>query len=89
VLSELAAGAGSLEAAMERAGLTGLSAPELRTLVERIVEGQADMVRSRGREAFSPLMGDVMREVRGRRDGKEVAEELRRAIERVLAPPAG
>jgi hypothetical protein len=30
-----------------------------------------------------------MREVRGRRDGKEVAEELRRAIEQVVARAGG
>jgi hypothetical protein len=30
----------------------------------------------------------VMREVRGRRDGQEVAEALRRAIARALADPA-
>ncbi|MGB6500165.1 MAG: Glu-tRNA(Gln) amidotransferase subunit GatE [Thermoplasmata archaeon] len=89
VLGALAQGARDLGDAIARAGLAGLSAEELRTLIDRIVEGQAAMVRARGREAFSPLMGDVMREVRGRRDGQEVAEELRRAIDRRIDPPAG
>ncbi|MFY9716494.1 MAG: Glu-tRNA(Gln) amidotransferase subunit GatE [Thermoplasmata archaeon] len=89
ILSALAEGAGNVDEAIARAGLGGLSAEELRSLVARIVTSQAPMVRARGAEAFSPLMGDVMREVRGRRDGKEVAEELRRAIARVSSATQG
>jgi len=89
LLAALAGGAPSVDEAIARAGLAGLTSDELRALVDRIVEAQAPMVRARGGEAFSPLMGDVMREVRGRRDGKEVAEALRRAIDRVQRTPAG
>jgi glutamyl-tRNA(Gln) amidotransferase subunit E len=89
VLTALARGASSVDDAIARTGFEGLSADQLKALIERVVRAQAAMVRSRGPEAFSPLMGDLMREVRGRRDGKEVAEELRRAIDRLLAEPAG
>jgi len=85
VLLNLAKGAPSVDRAIAASGLVGLSAEELHALVERIVRGQAELVRARGPEAFSPLMGDVMREVRGRRDGQEVARELRAAIERLSA----
>ena len=85
VLTALARGAPDVPAAIERTGLRGLSAEELRGLVERIVRSQASLVRSKGTAAFSPLMGDVMREVRGRRDGREIAEELRRAIAEEIA----
>ena len=84
VLTALAGGAPSVDAAITATGLEGLSAEALRALIEKIVQAQAPLVRARGTDAFSPLMGDVMREVRGRRDGREVAAELRRAIERVL-----
>ncbi|HTP55750.1 MAG TPA: hypothetical protein VML53_03670, partial [Thermoplasmata archaeon] len=87
VLRNLASGAPSVDRAVAASGLVGLSAEELRALVDRIVRGQAELVRARGSEAFSPLMGDVMREVRGRRDGQEVARELRAAIERLRALP--
>jgi len=86
-LGALAAGASTVDEAIAKAGLAGLSGDELKALVDRLVRSQEAMVRSRGREAFSPLMGDVMREVRGRRDGQEVAEALRRAIDRLLAAP--
>jgi glutamyl-tRNA(Gln) amidotransferase subunit E len=80
VLAALAAGAPGLEAAVERAGLSGFSAADLEGLVDRVVRSNAELVQRKGMEAFSPLMGDVMKEVRGRRDGREVAETLRRSI---------
>ena len=89
VLAALARGAPSVDAAIATTGLEGLSPEALRELVERLVHGQAELVHARGNDAFSPLMGDVMREVRGRRDGREVAAELRRAIERELHGTAG
>ena len=75
-----------MEVAVERAGLSGFSRDDLVGLVRKVVEANAEMVRTRGEAAFSPLMGDVMREVRGRRDGREVSETLHAEIARVRAP---
>ncbi len=83
VLRALAEGAPDLEQAIERAGLSGFTTADLEAIVERVVRGNAEMIRDRGEAAFSPLMGDVMREVRGRRDGREVSDALRRSIDRV------
>jgi glutamyl-tRNA(Gln) amidotransferase subunit E len=66
--------------AIASAGFTGLSTEELDRLAETLVDRNADLVRRRGAAAFSPLMGDLMREVRGRRDGQEIAAALRRAL---------
>jgi glutamyl-tRNA(Gln) amidotransferase subunit E len=88
VLAELAKGAPDVRSAVERAGLSGFTSAELDALVERVVTANEEMVRNRGDEAFSPLMGDVMREVRGRRDGQEVATALRRSMARRQADPA-
>jgi len=82
VLALLAAGAPSVDAAIERAGLSGFSHEDLVALVRKVVEANSDLVRSRGEAAFSPLMGDIMREVRGRRDGREISETLRAEIAR-------
>ncbi len=73
--------------AIAEAGFTGLSMEELSRLAEALVDRNADLVRQRGAGAFSPLMGDLMREVRGRRDGREIAEALRKAL-RDRAPGA-
>jgi glutamyl-tRNA(Gln) amidotransferase subunit E len=88
VLLEFARGAPDVAAAVAKAGLSGFSSADLTALVDQVVEKNRTLLESRGSEAFSPLMGDVMREVRGRRDGQEVAEALRRSIARRLADPA-
>ncbi len=89
VLEALRSGAPTVEAALERSGLAGFTAGDLEALVDRIVRANEETVRRRGDEAFSPLMGDVMREVRGRRDGKEIADVLRRSIARLRAQGTG
>ncbi len=84
VLALLSEGAPDVRAAAARAGLAGLEPAALDALVEQVVADNLALVRSRGPDAFSGLMGDVMRQVRGRRDGQEVAAALRRAIARRL-----
>ncbi len=81
VLGALATGAGSLDDAIAAAGLAR-GGEDLEGIVDRVVRSNAEIVRSRGAEAFSPLMGDVMKQVRGRYDGKAIADALRRAIAR-------
>lgn len=70
----------SVDGAATSAGLAPMSKPELDSLVAEVLDRNEPLLRSRGKSALSPLMGDVMREVRGRRDGKEVAEVLERAL---------
>ena len=70
----------SVEDAASTAGLVPLSRPELEALVSLVLDRNDELLRTRGKAALSPLMGDVMREVRGRRDGKEVAEVVERAL---------
>ncbi len=89
VLAQLAGGAPTVTEAIRRTGLAPVGEDDLARVVDRVVREQIPLVRERGDAAFSPLMGDVMRELRGRRDGKEVADELRRAIARHRLPPSG
>ena len=86
VLAEFAVGAPSISEAIRRAGFAVLSVNDLERLVTVILDRNEALIRERGLAAFSPLMGDVMREVRGRRDGEEVAEALRRSLDRRVAP---
>jgi glutamyl-tRNA(Gln) amidotransferase subunit E len=71
----------SVAEAASSAGLAPLSRPELEQLVVGVLDRNETLLRSRGKAALSPLMGDVMREVRGRIDGKEVAQVLERALD--------
>ena len=85
VLTELVRGAPTVEVAVERAGLAGMSGEELRSVVRSIVQENRDLIRRRGEEAFSALMGDVMKKARGRFDGEAVARELNRELAQALA----
>jgi glutamyl-tRNA(Gln) amidotransferase subunit E len=91
VLTALAKGASSLAEAVHQAGLARMSAEDLRWVARRLVAENSAMIEERGAAAFSPLMGDLMRAVRGRRDGKEVSEALKAALaDRSSSPaPAG
>lgn len=60
---------------------------ELVAIVERIVADRADFIRERGSAATGPVMGVVMKEVRGSVDGKVVSQVLRDAITRVMQSP--
>ncbi|MCS7122299.1 MAG: Glu-tRNA(Gln) amidotransferase subunit GatE [Archaeoglobaceae archaeon] len=53
-------------------------------IIEKIVESKKDLIAEKGEAAFKPLMGLVMKEVRGKVDGKIVAEKLLSAIRKVI-----
>ncbi len=66
--------------------ITSLSgAEDLEEFIARLVDEKEDLIRERGEHAFKPLMGLVMKEFRGRVDGKIVAEKLMDAIRRKLS----
>jgi Glu-tRNA(Gln) amidotransferase subunit E-like FAD-binding protein len=68
----------SVKDAIKKSGLKGMSESELRKIIKKIIGKHPNLVKQK---RFSPLMGIVMKEVRGRISGKTVAkilnEELR------------
>ena len=68
------------EEAARRLGLMGMSVEEAERVIEQVVRENADLVARRGEAAFGPLMGRVMERLRGKVDGKIVAEILKRKI---------
>ncbi|HID43970.1 MAG TPA: Glu-tRNA(Gln) amidotransferase GatDE subunit E, partial [Archaeoglobaceae archaeon] len=50
------------------------------SFIERLVEEKKDFIAEKGEHAFKPLMGLVMKEFRGKVDGKIIAEKLKKAI---------
>jgi Glu-tRNA(Gln) amidotransferase subunit E-like FAD-binding protein len=87
-VAALAAGAPTVEDAIKKSGLVSLSRHELETMAKSLVGQNRTLVEAKGNAAFSALMGDLMREVRGRRDGQEVAAVLRAALAE-LSPASG
>jgi glutamyl-tRNA(Gln) amidotransferase subunit E len=88
VLEAVVARGRTVDEAIHEAGVEAMSRDALEALIERVLDQNEAVIRSRGAGALSPLMGDVMREVRGRRDGKEVADRLRSALDRRLSREA-
>jgi glutamyl-tRNA(Gln) amidotransferase subunit E len=85
-------------AAMVREGLpaaaalkasAGSSLEDARRTIRTLVEGKEALVREKGEAAQGPLMGMAMKELRGRVDGKIVADLLRAEISRLLAMGPG
>jgi glutamyl-tRNA(Gln) amidotransferase subunit E len=66
------------------AKLDAPSEAEARAIVKRAVEGKLDLIKAKGLGARGPLMGIVMKELRGKVDGKIVATWLQEEIQRLL-----
>ena len=82
ILTALAQGR-SLDEALATLAPT-VSRADLDDIVEAIVQDRIEFVRERGAGAAGPLMGVVMKEVRGSVDGKAVSQALQAAIKKVL-----
>jgi len=68
-------------------GLAALAPPahgDARDLIRALVESKADLVREKGAGAHGPLMGLAMKDLRGKVDGKVVAQWLKEEIEAAL-----
>ncbi|MFW5914756.1 MAG: Glu-tRNA(Gln) amidotransferase subunit GatE [Thermoplasmatota archaeon] len=74
----------SLDQAVEELGLEGMGDQEAQELVASIVAEREDFVRERGMSAVGPLMGVVMEQLKGKVDGKEASELVKREIQRLL-----
>ncbi|GBE18230.1 aspartyl/glutamyl-tRNA(Asn/Gln) amidotransferase subunit B [archaeon BMS3Abin16] len=58
---------------------------DLESLVDRLIAEKADFIKEKGEFAVKPIMGLVMKEARGRVDGKLVNEAVKKKIEEFLA----
>ena len=57
---------------------------DIDAIIERVVNEKTDFIRERGESSFKPLMGVVMKELRGKVDGKIVSEKLKKKIAEIL-----
>jgi len=71
----------SVREAAESMGLGTVSTAEVQALVDALVLREHALVREKGAGAFSALMGEAMKQLRGRADGAEVARILREKLQ--------
>ncbi len=67
--------------AIDALNLGRLSQNQLALIIKQIVEVHSNLIDEKGEHAIGPLMGVVMKEVRGRADGKLVNDLLKREIQ--------
>lgn len=83
ILREMAAGT-SVDDAVEKIA-PSISEEELVAIVRGILEERRDYVKEQGMRSLGPVMGVVMKEVRGRADGKVISEILKREIQAIIS----
>ena len=75
----------SVEEAIRELGLMAMTEGEIKAVIKKVLQDNEALLRERGEKAFGPLMGAVMKLVRGRADPAKVRELLRQAM-RAWAP---
>jgi glutamyl-tRNA(Gln) amidotransferase subunit E len=70
--------------AIEKLGLTRLSIEELDKIIDKVIRDNIEVLKTRRDKAFKIVMGNVMRIVRGKIDGKTVAMRVKEKLLEVL-----
>ena len=72
----------TLRDAIENLGLTMISENEMEKIIGELIQKNRPLIDKRGiKEAFGPLMGMVMKKVRGRAGSEQVASTLKKKLE--------
>lgn len=74
----------SISEIKEALNISKISEEDLNRIIDGIVDKNMKLVNERKMGAMGPLMGEVMKEVRGRIDGKIVSDKLKKAIQQKL-----
>jgi glutamyl-tRNA(Gln) amidotransferase subunit E len=67
-------------------GLKRLSDEDLVKIVRNVVSRRMDVAKKRGEGAYGPLMGEIMKEARGKADGARVGKMLREELQKIAQP---
>jgi glutamyl-tRNA(Gln) amidotransferase subunit E len=72
-----------LDKAVEALGI-GVETGELEAVIDEVIESRMDFIKEKGINSVGPLMGVVMKELRGKVSGQEVSRLLKERISRKL-----
>jgi glutamyl-tRNA(Gln) amidotransferase subunit E len=82
ILKEVGKKGATVESAIHSLGLEAADEQMVRSVIQSLVTSQVAFIREKGESAFAPLMGEAMKQLRGKADGAAVArilkEELRK-----------
>jgi len=74
----------SVDKAIELCGLCSTDEEEVLKIVRKIVSERKDFIKQRGKDSLGPIMGIVMKELRGKADGKVISKVLNDEIKKVI-----
>ncbi|MFX0103241.1 MAG: Glu-tRNA(Gln) amidotransferase subunit GatE [Candidatus Hodarchaeota archaeon] len=74
----------TLDGATKKLNLSAMSVDDLRKIIKKVIKDNEALIKEKQERAFSPLMGSVMKEARGKIDGKIVSQELKKELEKKL-----
>ena len=69
-----------LKGLLEKMGATSAQKGEIEKVVKKVVEANTALVKAKGMGAIGALMGDVMKELKGKASGKEISEALKKEL---------
>jgi glutamyl-tRNA(Gln) amidotransferase subunit E len=70
----------TIEQSIKKLNLKSLSEDDLKLIIKKIVTNNQELIEERGLRAMGPLMGEVMKKVRGKIDGEVVSKQLKLQI---------
>ncbi|MEM2522611.1 MAG: Glu-tRNA(Gln) amidotransferase subunit GatE [Candidatus Bathyarchaeia archaeon] len=70
----------NVKEAIKSLGLKTMSREELEKIIDNVIAQNKDLIKKSGEKAFGPIMGVIMREVRGKADAGLVSEVLRKKL---------
>ena len=73
-----------VDAAIEKSS-SGLTKDDIRVIVRKVISEREEFIREKGMGSLGPVMGIVMKEVRGAVDGKIISEVLKEEITSFLS----
>ncbi len=74
----------SVDRAIETLNLGALDEGEVANFIDALIARDAQLIQEKGESAFSQLMGEAMKELRGKADGATIARILREKLGRAL-----
>jgi len=74
----------SAEKVAAEIGLQAPSKEDIESVIDKVVQSKEGFIRERGLEATKPLMGLVMKQLRGRADGKLINSILKEKITAIM-----
>jgi len=74
----------SIKQIKEKLDIESISTEELEKIIRKILEKNIHIIKEREIRALGPLMGEIMKEVRGKIDGAIVSKELKNQLEKKL-----